>query len=362
MPIRRSAGAQKKMNLNDLIDHISGWLNGSGPNADIVISSRVRLARNLSLVPFPHWAKKPQNEQVLTMVKNAFDRVDVLKDAFFLRLDDLDAIDKQFLVERHLMSNEHAIRSNQKALLVNGDEDIAIMVNEEDHLRIQVMGSGFDLDGTWTLINALDDRLSELVPYAFKPEWGYLTACPTNTGTAMRGSVMLHLPALVMIGQMNRVLEAIAKLSFTARGLYGEGTQASGNFFQISNQVSLGQREEEILGNIKGVIKQVIEQEERARESLVSEHREMLEDRVWRSYGTLKNAHIISSNETVERLSMLRLGNDLGIVKNIERGLINELFILTQPAHLQKMEKKKLSTNERDVKRAKIIREKLNMS
>lgn len=348
------------MNFDDLINHISSWLKGSGPNADIVISSRIRLARNLFGIPFPHWAKKHQSEQVLVMAKNAFDRIKVLKSSLFLRLDDLDSIDKQFLVERHLMSNEHAMRSNQKGLLVSEDEDIAIMVNEEDHLRVQVMESGFDLDGTWRVINDLDNRLSQFLPYAFKKEWGYLTACPTNTGTAMRGSVMLHLPALVMVRQMNRVLEAIAKLSFTARGLYGEGTQASGNFFQISNQVSLGQREEEILGNIKGVIRQIIDQEQKAREVLLAEHRDMLEDRVWRSHGTLKNAHIISSNETVELLSMLRLGQDLNLIRGLDRGLINELFILTQPAHLQKLENKKLSTNERDVKRAKIIREKLN--
>ena len=347
------------MDLNDLIYHVSGWLKGNGPNSDIVISSRIRLARNFMDLPFPHWAKKEQSETVLVKSQAAFEKTPELADALFLRLDDMDNIDKQLLVERHLMSNEHAIRSNQKALLVNPDENIAIMVNEEDHLRIQVMESGFDLDVTWNIINSIDNRLSTMLPYAFKKEWGYLTACPTNTGTGMRGSIMLHLPALVMSRQINRVLEAIAKLSFTTRGLYGEGTQASGNFFQISNQVSLGQREEEILGNIKGVIKQIIEQEEKAREALLAEHREMLEDRIWRSFGTLKNAHIITSNETVELLSMLRLGNDIGLVKNIERGLINELFILTQPAHLQKLENKKLSSNERDVKRAQIIREKL---
>lgn len=349
------------MNLKELINHIGGWLKGTGPNSDIVISSRIRMARNLAKFSFPHWAKKEENEEVLEMTKAAFEKTEQLKDALYLRLDDLDSVDKQFLVERHLMSTEHAIRSNQKALLVDPDENVAIMVNEEDHLRIQVMESGFDLDGTWNVIDAIDTRLSELLPYAFRKDWGYLTACPTNTGTGMRGSVMLHLPALVMTRQINRVLEAIAKLSFTARGLYGEGTQASGNFFQISNQVSLGSREEEILGNIKGVIKQIIDQEEKARESLLAEHKEMLEDRIWRSYGTLKNAHIITSNETVELLSMLRLGNDLSLIPNIERSLINELFILTQPAHLQKLEDKKLSANERDVKRAQIIREKLKL-
>jgi protein arginine kinase len=347
------------MKLNDLLNHVGGWIKGSGPNSDIVISSRIRLARNLARVPFPHWAKKEELEEVSRLAKSAFEQTEPLQGNLFLILEELDSIDKQFLVERHLMSNEHAIRSSQKALLVNEDENVAIMVNEEDHLRIQAMESGFDLDATWNAVNAIDNRLSELLPYAFKKDWGYLTACPTNTGTGMRGSVMLHLPALVMSRQINRVLEAIAKLSFTTRGLYGEGTQASGNFFQISNQVSLGQKEEEILGNIKGVIRQIIEQEQKAREALLAEHREMLEDRIWRSYGTLKNAHIITSNETVELLSMLRVGNDLGIVKDVERGLINELFILTQPAHLQKLENKKLSSNERDVKRAQIIRDKL---
>ena len=338
------------MKFEDMLDRTASWLKGSGPNSDIVISSRIRLARNLEKFPFPHWAKKPDSEQVLALAAAAFEKTPELKDGIFLRLDDFDNVDKQFLVERHLMSNEHAIRSSQKALFINPDENVAIMVNEEDHLRIQVMESGFDLDTTWRIMDSIDNRLSEVLTYAFKKEWGYLTACPTNTGTGMRGSIMLHLPALVMTRQINRVLEAIAKLSFTTRGLYGEGTQASGNFFQISNQVSLGSKEEEILGNIKGVIKQIIEQEEKARESLVAEHREMLEDRIWRSYGTLKNAHIISSNETVELLSMLRLGADLGIVVDVERSLINELFILTQPSHLQKFENKKLSANERDVK------------
>ncbi|MDD5291960.1 MAG: ATP--guanido phosphotransferase, partial [Candidatus Omnitrophica bacterium] len=198
-------------------------------------------------------------------------------------------------------------------------------------------------------------------PFAFSKELGYLTACPTNTGTAMRGSIMLHLPVLVMTRQINRVLDAIAKLSFTTRGLYGEGTQASGNFFQISNQVSLGQKEEEILDKLKGVIRQIIDQEKTARQALLSKHRHMLEDKIWRSYGTLINAHIITSQETVELLSMLRLGQDLGIIKGLERYLINELFILTQPAHLQKIEKKKLNPQERDIKRAELIREKLSI-
>lgn len=330
------------MKIDDLLNNTSEWLRGTGTDSDIVISSRIRLARNMPQFPFPHWAKKEQEDKIAETAKVAISNATVLKNSAFFMLSDLDNLDKQFLVERHLMSHEHATRSNGKAICLTKNEVISIMVNEEDHFRIQVMKSGFDLDDVWQIINRLDDDLSKNSPFAFSRELGYLTACPTNTGTGMRSSIMLHLPVLVMTRQINRVLDAIAKLSFTTRGLYGEGTQASGNFFQISNQVSLGQKEEEIMDNLKGVIRQVIDQEKTARQNLVSKNSSMLEDRIWRSYGTLKNAHIITSHETVELLSMLRLGQDLGVVKDLERSLINELLILTQPAHLQKIEKKKL--------------------
>lgn len=347
------------MKIDDLINNTSEWLRGTGLDSDIVISSRIRLARNIPNTPFPHWANKDQENEIVALAKSAISKAPQLKDAAFFMLTDLDNLDKQFLVERHLMSHEHASRSNGKAICLTANEVVSIMVNEEDHFRIQVMKSGFDLDDVWQIVNKLDDDLSKKSPFAFSKELGYLTACPTNTGTGMRSSIMLHLPVLVMTRQINRVLDAIAKLSFTTRGLYGEGTQASGNFFQISNQVSLGQNEGEIMDNLKGVIRQVIDQEKTARQNLVSKHNSMLEDRIWRSYGTLKNAHIITSQETVELLSMLRLGQDLGIVKDLERSLINELFILTQPAHLQKIEKKKLSPQERDVTRAGLIRRKI---
>ena len=208
-------------------------------------------------------------------------------------------------------------------------------------------------------MNTIDDALSEKLDYAYSAQWGYLTACPTNTGTAMRGSVMLHLPALVMTKQINKVLAAISKLNFTSRGFYGEGTQASGNFYQISNQVSMGHSEQDVIQNINGLIRQVIEQEEQARQALLLQNRPMLEDKIFRSFGILKNAHIISSQETVELLSMVRLGIDLSVIKDIDRKAINELFIMIQPAHLQKIEGKKLSTTERDTKRASVIRQKL---
>ena len=347
------------MNVNDLINHTSEWLRGTGPNSDVVISSRIRLARNLDKVLFSHRANKKQAEQTLNTITQAIAKVDYLKESMIFHLRDLDSIDRQFLVERHLMSLEFAKSSDSKAMVIDDQEIIALMINEEDHLRIQVMQSGFNLFEAFNIINQMDDALARQLSYAFSPEWGFLTACPTNTGTGMRGSVMLHLPALVMSRQINRVLSAVAKLSFTTRGLYGEGTQASGNFFQISNQVSLGHSEEEILQNLNGLIRQLIEQEQQARQVLLTQDRSLLEDRVWRSYGVLKSAHIITSQETTELLSMVRLGLDLGIIKDISRGTVNELFILIQPAHLQKIEGKKLTSQERDLKRAEILRRKI---
>jgi protein arginine kinase len=347
------------MRLEDLLTHTSEWLKGVGANSDIVISSRIRLARNLEGIPFPHRANRIQAQKVVGMVREAAEEINYLKGCLFLELENLDSLDKQFLIERHLMSREHALKKDQKALIIEREEIVSIMINEEDHLRIQVMQSGFDLRGAWEIINSIDDAIAEKVPFAFSPDLGYLTACPTNTGTGMRGSVMLHLPALVMAKQINKILTAITKLNFTTRGLFGEGTQAVGNFFQISNQVSLGHTEDEIIDNITGLIKQVIEQEELSRQALLKQNRAFLEDKIWRAFGTLRSAFIISSSETMELLSMVRLGHDLGIIKDIDRRTINELFLITQPAHLQKIEKKKLTPQERDLKRAELIRSRL---
>ena len=349
------------MELDYLLKHTSEWLKGTGPNADIVISSRIRLARNLNKLPFPHWANKKQGEEALNNIVSAVNTVDYLKGTTVFRMAEMDSVDKQFLIERHLMSLEHAQKTENKALVVDNDEIVSIMVNEEDHMRVQVMQSGFNLFEAWNIISQIDDSLAKALNFAFSSEWGYLTACPTNTGTGMRGSVMLHLPALVMTRQIDRVLAAIAKLSFTTRGLYGEGTQASGNFFQISNQVSLGPSEQEIIDNINSIIRQIIEQEAQAREIMMSKSIALLEDRINRSLGILKSARIITSQETIELLSMVRLGTDLGIIKNVSRSRLNELFIITQPAHLQKIESKKISSEERDIKRAELIRERLNI-
>ncbi|MBU1146839.1 MAG: protein arginine kinase [Candidatus Omnitrophica bacterium] len=347
------------MKIDDLVGNQGEWLRSTGPNSDIVMSSRIRLARNLEKYPFAHWASKKEQQEIWQTAKDIIRSSKKIKSSLCLDIGKIDPIDRQFLMERHLMSKEHTIDAENKGLCVGDREVISIMVNEEDHLRIQVMKSGFDLRDAWHIINDIDNELGASLNYAYSMDFGYLTACPTNTGTGMRASVMLHLPSLVMTKQIAKVLQAITKLSLTARGLYGEGTEASGNFFQISNQVSLGHAEEDIIDNIERIIKQIIGHEQSARESLLLQNKNVLADRIWRAYGTLKNAHIISSNETIDLLSLVRLGVDLDLIKEVDRALINELFIIMQPAHLQKLEKKKLDPNERDVRRAQLIREKL---
>lgn len=347
------------MKLNDLIDQPGEWLRGKGLKGEIVMSSRIRLARNLKEGLFPQWASKAQRSQILKRVEEAVRKSAFLKGSLWILLSDLTELDRLFLVERHLISREHAGGPNERGVVVSDQEILSIMVNEEDHLRLQVLQSGFNLQEAWAVLNRVDAEMEGLLTYAFLPEWGYLTACPTNVGTGMRASCLLHLPSLAMTKQINRVLHAITKLGLMARGLYGEGTEASGNFFQLSNQVTLGVSEEEILDNLERLIKQVIEQEEAARTALVNQSREGLEDRIWRAYGTLKSAHLITSNETVELLSLVRLGVDLNLIPTLERGQVNRLFIQTQPAHLQKLEGRTLSPSERDARRARLLRESL---
>lgn len=345
------------MNLDDLTGQTSEWLRSSGPQSDIVISSRIRLARNISKMPFSHWAIKANAQQALKICKDAIDTNDFMKGCLFVRLEALNSIDKQFLLERHLVSKELIAKSDSKAVAISDREIISIMINEEDHLRIQVVQSGFNLSQAWQIIDKLDADLGSKIDFAFSPDLGFLTACPTNVGTGMRASVMLHLPSLVMTKQINRVLQTISKLSLAARGFYGEGTQASGNFFQISNQITLGSAEMDTIDNMERIIKQVIMYEQNARKVLTTQHRTELEDRIWRALGILKSAHIITSNETIELLSMVRLGVDIGLIKDINITKLNQLFISTQPAHLQKLAMKALTSGERDVKRAEVIRE-----
>lgn len=347
------------MTINDLLRQDSEWLKGTGPSSNIVMSSRTRLARNIEKMPFSNHADPKELEDVMSQVRDAALSVNFLKNSTFFRLKDLSEIDRLFLVERHLMSPEHAKDVEYKGLIVDPKEIVSIMINEEDHLRIQILQSGLNLMECWRITDEIDTELSKKLPYAYSPKWGYLTACPTNSGTGLRGSVMLHLPALVFAGQINKILQAIAKLGLNVRGFYGEGTEATGNIFQVSNQASMGMTEEDLIESIDRIINQTIYREEMTRKSLIMKSKDALTDRVSRAYGTLKSAHIISSNETITLLSAIRLGVDLGVVKNLDRRMINELFILTQPAHLQKLEGKALNVSERDIKRADLIREKI---
>ncbi len=347
------------MTPDDLLKQDSEWLRGSGPNADIVMSSRTRLARNIEKIPFSNWASKEQQEDILTQIKEAAEKIDFLKGSTFFMLKDLSEVDRLLLVERHLMSPEHAKDVEYKGLIIDSKEMVSIMINEEDHLRIQVLQSGLNLRESWRIIDEVDTEFSKLIPYAYSAKWGFLSACPTNTGTGLRGSVMFHLPALVFSGQISKILQAIAKLGLNIRGLYGEGTEATGNMFQLSNQSSMGMTEDDLIDNIDRIINQTVSREEATRKSLIVKNKEALVDRVSRAYGTLKSAHIISSIETVTLLSAIRLGVDLGLIKNFNRKMLNDIFILTQPAHLQKLEGKVLTSNERDVKRADLIRQRL---
>ncbi len=347
------------MKVDHLIRQTCEWLRGTGPNSDIVMSSRVRLARNLDKYPFSHWATKKQEKETLERLEEGVLSTEYMKNGLAVRMAEIDDVDKQFLLERHLISREHIVHPEFKSVVIGDKEVVNIMINEEDHLRIQVMQSGFNLQECWRIANRVDDALHKRAQFAFHPDWGYLTACPTNTGTGLRASVMLHLPSLVMTKQISRVLQAITKLGMTARGLYGEGTEAEGNFFQISNQVTLGSSEEDIIDNLERIIRQVIGHEENARKTIMKQNREMLQDKIWRSNGTLKSAHIINTKETLGLLSMVRLGVDMGILAEIDRRAVNELFILTQPAHLQKIEGRILSSAQRDVKRANLIRRRL---
>ncbi len=347
------------MKLDDLVQHTGEWLRAGGPKERIVLSSRIRLARNLADIPFPSWGAKEQRSDALRRTLESVGRSKFLKGSLVLEMGGLSGLDRQFLVERHLISRELSAGQAETAVVVSDREVISLMINEEDHLRLQVLQSGLNLREAWAVMSRVDEELESALRYAFTPEWGYLTACPTNVGTGMRASCMLHLPCLVMTRQINRVLHAISKLGLTARGLYGEGTDAAGNFFQLSNQVTLGVSEEETVDSLERLIGQVVEQEEAARRALLAQSREAVEDRIWRAYGTLKTAHLITSAETTNLLSMVRLGVDVSVLPDLPREKVNRLFIQTQPAHLQKLEGRALTPAERDARRAKLLRDSL---
>jgi len=330
-----------------------------GPHDRIVMSSRVRLARNIKDGAFPGWAKKPERIRVLEIIRPAVERLSEMKEAFSQSMDNLSTLDKQILVERHLISREHAAKSAGSGLVLNRDETLCVMINEEDHMRMQALRPGLQLRQAWTAIDGVDSELEKKLDYAFNQDLGYLTACPTNIGTGIRVSAMLHLPGLVLAEQINPIIQSVNKLGLAVRGLYGEGTEALGNVFQVSNQMTLGESENAIVERLEKVLAQIIEHEENARGTLLEKKAKMVYNHIGRAYGILANAHSISSKETMNLLSLMRLGVDVGSFPGVDRSLVDELFILTQPAHLQKQHSEKLSAEERDLLRADMVRERL---
>jgi len=346
-------------NINEFLAPPALSCKREGPHDRIVMSSRVRLARNLKGFSFPGWAKKADRVKALEVVRPAVESLPQMAAAFSETMDNLSAMDKQILVERHLISREHAARGVGSGLVLNKDETLCVMINEEDHLRMQALRPGLQLRSAWLAIDQVDSALERCLDYAFSNELGYLTACPTNIGTGIRVSAMLHLPALVLSEQINQIIQAVNKLGLAVRGLYGEGTEALGNVFQVSNQMTLGEAETDIVERLNKVLTQLIEHEENARGTLLEKKPKMVFNQIGRAYGILANAHSISSKETMNLLSLTRLGIDLAMFPGVERSLVDELFILTQPAYLQKQYSEKLAAEERDLLRADMLRERL---
>ncbi|MBI4834377.1 MAG: protein arginine kinase [Planctomycetes bacterium] len=354
------------MKIDDLMNKVGTWLEGKGKDSDIVISSRIRLARNLDNFVFLTLANEEQKKEIVGFIHNALVSAKIIPPMHYFSFKDLTSADKHLLLERHLISRDHAEAPNgvtgqngSRALVINDKETSSIMINEEDHLRIQGLRSGFQLAELWDEINELDSRMEKHLPYAFSSQFGYLTACPTNVGTGLRFSVMVHLPALVLSKQIEKVFQALTRVKYTVRGFLGEGSQSMGDFYQISNLVTLGRAEKDILSEMENVIPEIIKYERTWREKLLNEQANQTKDRIWRAYGILKNAYTITSGETMELLSAVRMGINIGLIKDLTIAQVNEMFIFSQPAHLQRIAGEALGPEERDIFRASYFRGKL---
>ena len=348
------------MKIANLLKSSSEWLRGDNGSNRIVICTRVRLARNLNHHPFPGWAKKAERERILGNIQPAVLSLPEMGAAVISdSMDHFTPLEKQVLVEQHLISREHAAKNAGSGLIVNKPRTLSFMINEEDHLRLQTFKAGLQLKTLWKLADKIDTELDAKLDFAFSPQIGYLTACPTNVGTGMRASVMMHLPALVLKEQIGQIIKAVNRIGLAVRGLYGEGTEALGNLFQVSNQMTLGESEQTIIERLQKVITQIIDHEENARLTLVQEKGRVVADQVGRAYGIVCNSYSMSSKEALNMLSLLRLGVDLGMFPDACRVEIDECFIRTQPAHLQMDYDRKLTTEERDGLRADLLREHL---
>jgi protein arginine kinase len=348
--------------LDDLAQKTGEWMRGDGPESDIVMSSRIRLARNLAEFPFVRKCSDKDRIAIAAAVRRAIDALPLSSDTEYVDVAKLGDLDRQFLMERQLISHELSETEGARAVILDPQERFSIMVNEEDHLRLQVMQSGLDLTSAWKRMNELDDLLESKLTYAFTKKLGYLTACPTNVGTGLRVSVMLHWPALVATKQIDKVFRAFNKINVAVRGLFGEGSQFMGDLYQVSNQMTLGKSEETLMQRVSEVIPRLIDYERKAREFLINEKRDDLNDGISRALGILKTAKKISSEETMHYLSKVRMGVNLGLIDNVRIPTVNKLFIHTQPAHLQKLCGQKLSVSARNTERANYLQQHLSDS
>lgn len=346
--------------ISEIYQKTSEWMDGSGPMCDIVISSRVRLARNVAGFVFHHRADEEQRRDIYDFVSERLERTDIGEHLWFLSLNRIEDLERQMLTERQLISKRLADDHDTGGVALTQDESLSIMINEEDHIRMQVLASGLQLEETYQSINRIDNIIEDKIDYAFSPKYGYLTACPTNVGTGIRVSVMLHLPALKMTGQIEKVFRAAKELKLAVRGLHGEGSEPLGDFYQLSNQTTLGKKESQIIEELVSMaVEPIVEYERRARDKLLSDRLVSLDDKIYRALGIVANARLISSDEVAYLLSVIRLGIHLERIKEVSLHTVNEIFQLTQPAHLQHHFAKELTANERDEARAQFIREKL---
>ena len=347
--------------IDDLLKNPVSFLDDAGPDDDIAISSRIRLARNIGKYPFPQTATPEILQKICDTVDSAINEISCFgnrKMRKFLPAE-LDRIDREILVERRLASREFIKTPEHRELFVCPDERCSLMVNEEDQLRLQTIRPGFQLHEVWKTVNRMDDELGKHLDYAFDEHFGFLTTCPTNVGTGMRASVMLHLPGLVLTGQIGPTIQGIGKLHLAVRGIFGEGSNNSGNLFQISNQSTLGESELKIIDELESVIRQLIQQEKNARRSLLENNRYAVLDQVGRAYGLLKHSYKLNFEEALQSLSGLRFGVDMGLFSNIDIHKVNDLFVAVSPAHLQKSMPSAISPEETDICRAALCREKL---
>ncbi len=344
------------MEIGPILESRSGVIETTGQRGAVVLMTRVRFARNIVEHPFPGWAKEAQRREILSKCLPAVAKLPQMKRGFSLEIDNLSELEKQILHERHLISRELMAMKGGSGLVVSRDQSYVVMINEEDHLRIQVLRGGFHFRRVWNTINTVDSALEEDLDYAYDTKLGFLTACPTNIGTAMRASAMMHLPALVISNQMEKVVRAVNQLGIAVRGLFGEGSDASGSIFQISNQTTLGESEDEIIKRLTSVLNTIIEQEINAREKILENDPNRLFDKIGRAYGILQNGHLLSSGESMNLLSLLRLGVDFEMFPEVIRSKTDRLFIDCQPGHIQYLAGKSIDTVKRDEFRAAHLR------